>query len=160
MFKPRSDNSRGFNELSSLIEDIYEALGLLEEFNLGCIKNKWPQIVGEGLSIHSEPYSLKDGELLIKVRSHLWAEEMRFYSDLILQRLKPYKVKTLKFRIGKVNSKVVYKKSNLKEKEFPSGEISGFEDSALSLISDERLRDSIKRAMEKSLGRNTRIKTP
>lgn len=50
---------RGFIELSSTVESIYKDLGLLEEFILSCIKNKWSEIVGEGLSFHSEPSVLE-----------------------------------------------------------------------------------------------------
>lgn len=146
--------TRGFKQLNSTIEAIYKDLGLSDEFVLGCIKNKWPEIVGEVLSFHSKPYTFKNGELLIKVRSHLWAEELRFQGDLILQKLKSYKVKTLKFRIGKIPLNET-KKAN-KEKEVihtNSKKITEHVEAAVSFIKDEMLRESIKRAMEKSLSR-------
>lgn len=150
---------RGFKELSSTIEGIYRDLGLLEEFILGWIKNKWSEIVGEGLSAHSEPSVFKDGELLIKVSSHLWAEEMRFNSDLILQKLKPFRVKALKFKIGKIKSRVMLRTTGpeVESASLPSKEISEMAESAVLLINDQKLRDSIKRAMEKSLVRGQRL---
>lgn len=140
----------GLKELGSTIEELYRDLGLSEKFILGCIKNKWPQIVGEGLSSHSEPFSINNGELLIKVSSHLWAEEMRFHSDSIVEKLKPYKVKTVKFRIGKINLENRNRPSTVKHTE-PPAELSEFVESSVSFIDDETLRESIKKAMKRSL---------
>ncbi len=140
----------GLKELGSTIEELYRDLGLSEKFILGCIKNKWPQIVGEGLSSHSEPFSINNGELLIKVSSHLWAEEMRFHSDSIVEKLKPYKVKTVKFKIGKITSENRNRPSIVKRTE-PPAELSEFVESSVSFIDDETLRESIKKAMKRSL---------
>lgn len=161
----------GLKELGSTIEDLYKDLGLSEKFILGCIKNKWPQIVGEGLSSHSEPFSINNGELLIKVSSHLWAEEMRFHSESIVEKLKPYKVKTVKFRIGKITSENRKRPSTVKDLSQPQlllspptdgaqkicdfleqrAELLEFIESSVSFINDEALRESIKRAMNRSL---------
>ncbi|MFN3739585.1 MAG: DUF721 domain-containing protein [Thermodesulfovibrionales bacterium] len=141
----------GLKELGSTIEGLYKDLGLSEKFILGCIKNKWPQIVGEGLSIHSEPFSINNGELLIKVSSHLWAEELRFHSDSIVEKLKPYKVKTVKFRIGKITSENRNRPSIVEPLSQPPAELSGFIESCVCCIDDEKLRESIKKAMRRSL---------
>ncbi len=147
----KSVKGMGLKELSSTIEDLYKDLGISEKFILGCLKNKWPQIVGEGLSSHSEPSSINNGELLIKVNSHLWAEEMRFLSDSIIEKLKPYKIKTVKFRIGRITSEKRNRQSIVKPLSQPPAELSEFIESSVSFISDEKLRETIKKAMRRSL---------
>lgn|GEM_PF-1804653 len=143
---------KAFKDLSSIIGELYKHLGLEEEYLLGCLKQRWSQLVGEEIAINSEPLSLKDGELLIMVSSHVWAEELRFSTATLLERLRPFRVRNIRFRVGKIKSEI-NRDNNCptigNEVTLPEA-LKDFIDASTSSIPDEELRDSIKRAMEKS----------
>lgn len=83
---------------------------------------------------------------------------MRFHAELILQKLKPYKVRGLKFKIGKIKLRDISMTTDrVGSASLPPKEITEMVEAATSLIADQRLRDSIKRAMEKSLLRTQRL---
>ncbi len=146
-----------FKDLSSIIGELYRHLGLEEEYLLGCLKHRWFQLVGEEIAINSEPFSLKDGELLIMVSSHVWAEELKFSTARLLERLRPFHVRTIRFRIGKIKSGVNRDNNNysrIGNKLTLSESMKEFIEASTSFINDEKLKDAIKMAMEKSLTMN------
>lgn len=187
---------KGFKEIGSAIESIYSDMGLAAEYALGLIRRKWVSIVGDTLAHHSEPLSISNGEFLIKVSSSAWAEEFKFNSFIILERLNslPYiqkfKINKLKFRLGRIkgfknhihlasrhtsfipenrrfsgdptngvsdessrtpkNPAIFWGDNSAKVLDLPAS-LKEFIEASVSSINDERLKDSIKRAMEKSL---------
>jgi hypothetical protein len=153
---------RGFKDLSSIISELYRHMGLEEEYLLGCLKQRWPLLVGEGIADNSEPFSIKDGELLINVSSHVWAEELKFSTSRLLERLKPFHVRNIKFRIGKIKSGVNRDNNcpTIGNEVTLSEALKEFIDASTSSIPDEELRYSIKRAMEKAFIRRKNIHDP
>jgi len=152
-------------ELGSIIGDLYRQLGLEGEYFLGYLKEKWPFIVGETIAANSEPQSIKDGELLVKVNSPVWSEELKFSTLTLLERLRPFHIKRIKFRVGKIkprtvnNAPTISNKETLPEASGSEG-VKEFIDTATSSIQDKELRDSIKRAMEKAFIRRKNIHDP
>jgi hypothetical protein len=159
-------------DLGSIIGELYRQLGLEGEYFLGYLKEKWPFIVGETIAANSEPQSIKDGELLVKVNSPVWSEELKFSTHTLLERLRPFHIKRIRFRVGKIKPRTVNNAPTISNKEtltvicatnpeaFGSEGVREFIDAATSSIQDKDLRDSIKRAMEKAFIRRKNIHDP
>lgn len=145
--------SKGFKPLGATIEALYKGLGLRDEFILGVLKRRWPELVGEDLVRNSEPQSINDNELVIKVSSPAWAEEMKCYLDEILKRLRPYNIERVRFRIGRINPGILSVAPEDPEKlcSERNEKVKEFVRASVSCIKDEILRTSVERAMMRSL---------
>lgn len=66
---------------------------------------KWPEIVGGEIAKRTRPEFLKNGTLFVRVAESVWAQELTFQKDVILNRLKRYvpekdAVTDVKFVVG------------------------------------------------------------
>ena len=62
-----------------------EGLGDLE--TLTRVRSLWPNVVGEHVSQHAQPESLRSGELRVVVDQPAWATELRFLAGDIISEL-------------------------------------------------------------------------
>lgn len=134
----------------SLLAPILKNLGIEESVRLAQIKNNWHDIFSKPLSAHMFPSKLSEAELLINVDSPIWMQQLSFYKKEILGKLNAYGVKNVRFRIGKVLQKKQTVRPGQKNTAL-SGEETIFMSEVLSGISDENLKASVKKALEKSL---------
>jgi predicted nucleic acid-binding Zn ribbon protein len=53
----------------------------------GTVLGRWPQVVGEDISAHAEPISLREGVLSISAESTAWATQLRMMQSQILAKI-------------------------------------------------------------------------
>lgn len=69
----------------------------------------WEKIVGPEIAKLTRPDSLKNGILVLRVPNSVWAQELSFSKDVIVERLREYLrgseiVEDVRFRVGDFNS--------------------------------------------------------
>ncbi len=141
---------------SFTFESIAKDLGLWEGLKLDRVKKRWSEIFPPPLSLHMQPYILKNRQLFIQVDSQVWMQELHFYKKEMLSKLKIFNINSIKLRLGNIKStqdnnhkKTIIKPLNSKDASF----IIDITDD----IHDEILKISIKKAMEQSLMQTQRV---
>jgi DNA replication initiation complex subunit (GINS family) len=105
------------------------------------------------------PAILKEGELLLHVESPAWMQQLTYYKKEIIRKLSSYAVTDVRFRLGRITKK---KQKPLAEKPMRtlSPEEVSFAASVVADIRNEALKDSIRRAIEKSLAADRKPAVP
>lgn len=141
------------NKIGALISPILKGLGLEEAIRFEEIRREWPNLFREPLSNHMSPSVLKKGDLLITVDSPVWLQQLNFLKTEILRNLRPFNVKDVRFRLGRVmparREVRIYKKVGTEKHALKRDELQQIEDT-VSEIDDGALKEGIKKAMEKS----------
>jgi len=135
---------------SVLIPFIRE-LGIEDGVKLAEIRRNWYNLFDKPLSYHMSPLILSKGEILLNVDSPVWLQELTFYKEDIIKKMSSYGVKTVRFRLGRVSTKV---KSGIQSwksrvKQLTTEELSYIEET-VSKINDEKLKETVQKAMKKS----------
>lgn len=137
-------------KLSVLISPLLKELDIEDGVRLGRIKKDWQQLFNTPISLHMSPASLKEGELLINVDSPVWLQQINFYKADIIKKLSPFGIGTVRFRLGRVLAKTGVRNQKSRVKRLTTEELSYIEET-VSPISDQELRDKIRKAIEKSI---------
>jgi Dna[CI] antecedent, DciA len=138
--------------LDKLLSHLLPTLGIDEAARLEGIRGEWTTLLGEPLSLHMWPIRLRGGELLANVDSPLWLQQVSFFKTEILKKLLRFNVTEVRFRLGRIGH---FKKTRTLPNQEPEGH-SLDRDSQLYIdettkdITDQELRESIRKAMTKS----------
>jgi len=73
--------------LSTAIGGLLDAEGWNLAAATGSVFGRWPQIVGADLAGHTQPESLRDGELTVLADSTAWATQLRLLQAQLIRRL-------------------------------------------------------------------------
>ena len=85
---PTGDSSgREPRPLSESLDRLTAALGVPSASSLGAVFDRWDEIVGEGVSAHVRPRSLRDGTLVVEVDQPVWVTQLRFLEADVLRRV-------------------------------------------------------------------------
>ncbi len=141
--------------LDSFLAPLIKDLDLEDGARLSRLKNNWHQIFNPPLVSHMYPSNLSEGELLINVDSPAWMQELHFFRNDIITKLNSYGVRSVRFRIGRVQSTTYHKNS----KQFSKGKIfKRLSDEEIAYIEnitcnipEEELRRKIRKAIEKAI---------
>jgi hypothetical protein len=137
----------------SLLTPFIRDLGIEDSVRLAEIKRNWYSLFQKPLSYHIAPSLLSRGELLINVDSPVWLQELKFYKEGFLKKLGPYGVSEIRFRLGRVS--LTNKQSEVRSqgsgvKHLTNKEHTFIQD-IVSKIEDERLKVTLKTAIEKAI---------
>jgi len=135
-----------------LLRPLVRDLGLGEGIRLARIKSQWNTLFREPLSHHMSPCSLSGNELLLIVDSPVWLQELTFYREDILEKLAPYQVRSVRFRLGKVSARAYQKtkREGRKLKTLTTHDRSFIED-AVSNIRDKALQEIVQKTITKAM---------
>ena len=125
-------------------------LGLESGVRLARIRNDWYEIFDEQITAQLFPVSLSDRELLLHVSSPIWMQQCSFHKGEILKKLSSYDVQNVRFRLGRIPQKKQRAAPPRKPLEL-TPENRSFITGLLSEVSDDSLKEAIKKALEKSL---------
>jgi hypothetical protein len=139
-------------KLGSLCAPFIRELGIQDAVQLAAVKRDWDAIFSQPLSSHMSPCTLSHGEILLNVDSPVWLQELQYYKKEILGKLRPYGITSIRFKIGKVSGTVPRdrRRQEPRVKRLTAEEISHVEDT-VSQIDDRELRETIQKAMKRSL---------
>lgn len=142
------------HKTSSLLEPLIAKLGIAEGVRLARLKTDWDEIFDKPLSLHMWPSKYSEGTLLLNVDSPLWIHQLSYHKNAILEKLRAYGVRDIRFRVGKL-SRRAKRLADAPRLSAISGEDSSFVASLVSGIGDPELRDAIRGAAEKSMQSET-----
>ncbi len=90
------------NSIQSDLEAIIKELGLVEELKLQKIQKAFTNLFKPPFTAHLYPVKLNKGELLFHVDSNEWLYEIRLHEQKMLEKLRPYGVSSIRFRLGRI----------------------------------------------------------
>ncbi|MDP2156769.1 MAG: DUF721 domain-containing protein [Nitrospirota bacterium] len=134
----------------TVLGPILKQLGIENGVRLQRIRNDWSDIFEKSISTHMFPATLKEGELLLHVESPAWMQQLTYYKKEIIRKLSSYAVTGVRFRLGRITKRKQKQEAEKPMRTLSSEEIS-FAASMVAGIRDEELKDSIRKAIEKSL---------
>jgi len=134
----------------AVLGPLLKNLGLESGVRLARIKNDWYEIFDEQITANLFPVSFSDSELLLHVTSPIWMQQFSFHKSEIISKLSAYEVQNIRFRLGRIPQRKQKISTGRKAPEL-TRENMFFITELLSDISDENLKETIKKAVEKSL---------
>lgn len=136
----------------SLLKPLVRDLGIEDGIRLAQIKSHWQTLFQKPLSHHMSPSFLSGDELLLTVDSPVWLQELKFYQQDIIMKLALYEVKTVRFRLGRVNVDEKSESAREGEKVKPlTADDRSFIEDTVSNIEDKELKEVVKKAMGKAI---------
>jgi hypothetical protein len=136
----------------NLLLPLIRNLGIEDGIRLAEIHKNWYDLFKDPLASHMSPCKLSEGEILLTVDSPVWLQELNYYKVDIMKKLNPYGVKDVRFRLGRVSTKAktgVHSQKS-KVKTLTAEEVSYIEKTTSQIV-DERLKETVQRAMKKAL---------
>lgn len=135
----------------SLLGPLLRRLGIEDGVRLARIQASWDGIFDRPLSQHISPARFAEGELLINVESPPWLQQLSYCKRDIVDKLRPFGVREVRFRVGRI-----YRKSGQtgppaektlapEDREFIAELVAG--------VPDEDLRAAVRAAAERSLSK-------
>ncbi|MCK5505126.1 MAG: DUF721 domain-containing protein [Thermodesulfovibrionia bacterium] len=88
--------------LRSILGKFAKDFGLEGGAVLNAIRKKWVDIVGQPISIHTFPDVIKAKILTLIVDTPQWMHHLSFFKEELSEKLKPYNVDGIRFRLGKL----------------------------------------------------------
>jgi len=134
----------------AVLGPMLKQLGIESGVRLERIRNEWFDIFESTLSSHMFPSSCTEHELLLNVDSPVWIQQLTYYKKEIIRKLSSFGVSDVRFRLGKVRKKTQPNSITKDVRKLSADDVS-FASSVVLDIGDERLKEAIRRAIEKSL---------
>ena len=134
----------------AVLDPLLKNLGLESGVRLARIKHDWHEIFDEQITSNLFPASFSDRELLLHVTSPIWMQQFSFHKSEIIKKLSAYGVQDIRFRLGRIPQRKQNISPGRKAPELTRENVF-FITELLSDISDESLKETIKKAVEKSL---------
>ncbi|MCX7914351.1 MAG: DUF721 domain-containing protein [Thermodesulfovibrionales bacterium] len=138
-------------KIQSILNPLYDEIGLTKFLLLEEVKAKWDFLVGSPLNMHTYPFELRDSELIINVDSAIWLQQLKFMQSMILSKLGDYPIKSIRLRIGKIKKRRKgngHSQTPIKQhsKDFFKDEPEWLK-IAISFVRDPEIKDQIRRAV-------------
>ncbi|MEF9475341.1 MAG: DUF721 domain-containing protein [Candidatus Mariimomonas ferrooxydans] len=86
----------------SILKKFINNYGLEAGLTLTRIKNQWIKLVGQNIAIHTSPDLIKGNTLFINVDTPQWMHHLSFFKQDICQKLNPYRITEVRFKLGKL----------------------------------------------------------
>lgn len=134
----------------AVLGPILKNLGIESGVRLARIKHDWDGIFDEQITSNLFPVSFSDEELLLHVASPIWMQQFTFHKKEIIKKLGAYGVQNIRFRLGRIPKRTREISPARKAPELTRENVF-FITELLSDIRDESLKETIKKAVEKSL---------
>jgi len=134
----------------AVLGPLLKNLGLESGVRLVRIRHDWYGLFDEQITSHLFPVSFSDRELLLHVTSPIWMQQFSYHKSEIIKKLSAYGVQNIRFRLGRIPQKK-QETSPVRKSPGLTSENRFFITELLSDIRDEKLKETIKKAVEKSL---------
>ena len=147
-----SQESSVVKRLDSLLRTLIRDFGIENSIRIIEAKKNWHTLFSEPISCHMTPYRVTEGVMFLNVDSPVWLQELTYLKKDIIEKLSPYDIKDVRFKLGKVPKKAG---SGIRDQGFSVKKLSpeevSYTEKMVSPIIDEELRGTVKRALEKSI---------
>jgi hypothetical protein len=138
--------------IDSLLGHLIKNLDIEDGVRLAEIRKNWQTLFRKPLPYHMAPSRLSGSDLLLNVDSPIWLQEMNIHREEILQKLTPFGVRSVKFRLGKVSTMTMSEVKSQKTKtRILNTEERSYIEQTISQINDDRLKKTVKTAIERAI---------
>jgi hypothetical protein len=152
-----SKKRRPLQSINPLLDNMYRDLGISERIKLDNLKRQWSDMFEGPLALHTLPVDIKEGMCVIAVDSPTWLQHLKFMKKEMVEKLKDHGIKDVRFKHGGVDFtneiKVYEKKAQPEDFMELTSEDRRVIDETVEKIEDPELKESIRKAMEKSARR-------
>lgn len=94
--------------LRSILEQTLKGLELEGPLKTYSILGAWKEIVGEPISIHAQPYAIRNRILFVEVSHSTWMQQLQFLKPTLLGKINAYlgepRIEDIRFRVGKIHA--------------------------------------------------------
>jgi hypothetical protein len=137
--------------LNKILGKFIDDLGIGGGITLNIIRRQWAKIVGQTISLHTSPDTIKGKVLTVVVDSPQWLHHLSFFKEEIVKKLHPYNVDEIRLRIGKIP---IEEPVHDKEKEFELTEDDRrFVENTIKVIKDEELKEKFRTLISRGLSK-------
>jgi hypothetical protein len=135
-----------------LLKPLVRDLGIDDGIRLAQVKSRWHILFQKPLSCHMSPSLLSGNELLLTVDSPVWLQELKFYQEDIIKKLASYQVRTIRFRLGRVNPLANQEEDSKDRKgKFLTEHDCSFIEETVSDIRDKELKETLQKTIAKAI---------
>jgi hypothetical protein len=138
--------------VDSLLRPLVREFGIESGIRFIEVKKNWHTLFNEPLSCHMVPHKMTEGVILLHVDSPVWLQELNYFKKDIIEKLSPYGVKEVRFKLGQVSKRTGTEVCNqsFRLNTLAPEEVSYIE-KTVSQIIDEELRGTVRRTIEKAI---------
>jgi predicted nucleic acid-binding Zn ribbon protein len=148
--------------MGEVLGEFFKRTGMNRRIQEQKILNCWEKAVGEGVAEKTQPVSVKNRVLRVKVVNSVWMQELQFMKELIMQKIHQETGKNilqdLRFFIGEIEPSEEGERKKKKERALKDGQPSGLTEAererigvALSGIKDPEMSEILGRIYAKGL---------
>ncbi len=80
-------DNKGLRKVDSVVEDVLEESGVLQQVKRIAVLEEWPELVGESVAKVTRARSLDRSTLVVEVRSSAWLMELDMMKKDLLARV-------------------------------------------------------------------------
>ena len=128
--------------LHNILKTFVKDYGLEGGVALNAIRSQWHKIVGQAVTGHTFPDTIKGKVLTLIVDTPQWLHHLSFFKDEITTKLKPYNVEEIRFKIGRLPEKT--KETRAAEDIKLSEDDLRYLENTLKNLKDEDLREKFR----------------
>lgn len=81
MSDKKERRKQGFENVSSILQSALRPYHNEFDDKLGVLISQWPQVAGQVVAAHCEPFAIKEQKLFVKVDSAAWLHHLQFLKD-------------------------------------------------------------------------------
>ena len=143
--------------LGDILKVFIKEYGLEKGLTLQRIRSRWRELVGETVAAHTSPDRLSGNTVFIKVDTPQWAHHLDFYKQEIIEKLKEFNIKNIRFKVGRLPEDTDQQAPQNDIRPL-SSEDKRFIDDTLSTVHDRELKDRLQQLLIHSLTRGRSIR--
>ena len=130
------------NSLRNILGKFVKDIGIDSGVALNKLRKQWIDLVGKPIAVHTYPDSVKSGHLSVVVDTPQWIHHLGFYKSDILDKLKPFGVNSIRFRLGRI-PEYLNEDTNPEDPELSEDDLR-YIDNTVNSLKDEELRDKFR----------------
>lgn len=73
--------------IGSLLKELFEELGILDDMKTGKLLREWKNIVGETVAKYAKPIQYENGVLWLEVEDPTWRMEIYNISEILIDKI-------------------------------------------------------------------------
>ncbi len=123
---------------------------------LNLLRKKWPATVGEPVAVHTFPDTIRKKVLTIIVDTPQWLHHLGFFKKEITDKLSPYHIESIRFRVGRLPEKREDRKA-VEDIELTEADLRYIENTVRNL-KDEELKEKFRRLIGRGLAKGKKCK--
>jgi len=135
--------------LRSLLERFSRQHSIDDGLIIERIRSNWAETVGDTISLHTHPETIRHGVITVLVDSPQWLHHIGFYKSKIIEVLSEYGIKDVRLRLGRIPSRGTPPRGH--RRLTPTDE--AFIEDSIRVIKDEDLRERFRSLMRNALER-------